>query len=245
MDVIQVSHLSKVFAGGLFEKDFEALKDVNFSVRPGRAVGFIGSNGSGKTTTIKCLLNFIVPTSGEVLLFGKPIDETSKARLGYLSERPYMYTFLTGQEYLRLHWDLSGASGDFKKTCEPLLHRVNLHFAADRKIKNYSKGMLQRLGFAQALLTSPELLVLDEPMSGLDPDGRALMKEMILEQKMKGTTLFFSSHLLSDVEEICDDIVLIDKGSILFCGTKQEFEIGSKGMEEAYLRVKKGETQSE
>lgn len=245
MDVIRVQNLTKVFQGGLFEKDSQVLSNVTFSVKSGRAVGFIGSNGSGKTTTMKCLLNFIIPTAGKIEIFGSSLSATSKTRIGYLSERPYMYTFLTAREYLKLHWELSGTQGDFGLTFETILKRVNLIGAKDQVIKSFSKGMLQRIGFAQALITKPELLILDEPMSGLDPDGRALMKEMILEQKRLGTTLFFSSHLLSDVEEICDDIILIDKGRILFDGTKEAFEKGSANMEEAYKRVKRGELQYE
>lgn len=235
MNALSVHGLSKTFKGGLFGKDHRVLRDVSFSLPAGLTTGFVGGNGQGKTTTIKCLLEFIWPDGGEVLFFGKPLDREGRRRLGYLPERPYLYEFLTGREFLRLGWDLSGGPpGAFAAKAAELLSLVELTTAADLRLRSYSKGMLQRIGLAQALLSEPELLILDEPMSGLDPDGRALVKEILAAKKKAGVTLFFSSHLLQDMDDLCDRLVVIDGGAIAFEGTPADFRRDQADLEKAF-----------
>lgn len=217
---IEVLGLNKSFPGSFYERPKQVLFDVSFHVRTGVTTGFIGVNGSGKTTSLKCILGFIYPQAGEVRIFGKSNqDESVRKRLGYLPERPYLYEFLTAREFLKFHWEMTGGGADFIKASDRVLERVNLRAAADKRIRTFSKGMMQRVGFAQALLRSPDLLILDEPMSGLDPDGRFLMKEIIREEKKESRTIFFSTHFLSDVEELCEDLVVIDQGRVLYRGS--------------------------
>lgn len=241
MDVLKIQKLNKTFKGGLFEKDRHVLRDVSFALPQGETSGFVGSNGSGKTTTIKCVFEFIRPDSGEILFFGKKLDQSSRARIGYLPERPYLYEFLTGQEFLRLHWNLCYGSklGDFYERCKEALQKVDLVDASERRLRTYSKGMLQRIGIAQAILTRPDLLILDEPMSGLDPDGRALVKDILREEQKRGVSLFFSSHLLQDMEELCRHLVVIDKGQILYDGDLAKFMSEYQSLERAFSIIKK------
>lgn len=240
MAVLTVEKLNKTFKGGLFEKDRHVLRDVTFSLPEGQTSGFVGSNGSGKTTTIKCLFDFIRPNSGEILFFGKPLSSESKTRIGYLPERPYLYEFLTGMEFLRLHWNLCyGASlKDFYERAQEALKKVDLLEAKDRRLRTYSKGMLQRVGIAQAILTRPDLLILDEPMSGLDPDGRAMVKDILREEQKRGVSLFFSSHLLQDMEELCSHLVVINRGQILYDGVLSSFMAEFQSLEKAFSVLK-------
>lgn len=216
---IEVSGMNKSFPGSFYEKPKQVLHDVSFAVRSGVTTGFIGVNGSGKTTSLKCVLGFITPQSGKISIFGEDArNESLRARLGYLPERPYLYEYLTAEEFLKFHWDLTGGGEGFDEACRDILERVNLQAAQKKRIRTYSKGMMQRVGFAQALLRSPELLILDEPMSGLDPDGRYLMKDILRAEKKKQKSIFFSTHFLSDVEELCEDLVVIDQGRVLYQG---------------------------
>lgn len=216
---LTVEGLNKSFAGSFFEKTKQVLFDVKFSVRAGQTTGFIGVNGSGKTTSLKCILGFIHPHSGRISIFNQPISQKSvRARIGYLPERPYLYEFLTAREFLKFHWELTGGGEGFDSACRANLERVNLLHAENKRIRTFSKGMMQRVGFAQALLREPDLLILDEPMSGLDPDGRYLIKDILRQEKKNGRTIFFSTHYLSDVEELCEDLVVIDQGRILYQG---------------------------
>lgn len=241
MDVLRIEKINKSFKGGLFEKDRHILKDITFSLPHGQTSGFVGSNGSGKTTTIKCIFEFIRPDSGEILFFGKPLDQDSRSRIGYLPERPYLYEFLTGEEFLRLHWHLcyGGTLGDFYERSKEALQKVDLVEASTRRLRTYSKGMLQRIGIAQAILTRPDLLILDEPMSGLDPDGRAMVKDILKEEQKRGVSLFFSSHLLQDMEELCRHLVVIDKGQILYNGELTTFMSEYQSLERAFSIIKK------
>lgn len=220
---LKVEGLNKSFPGAAFSKPRQVLFDVTFRVRPGVTTGFIGVNGSGKTTSLKCVLGFIHSQSGRIEIFGRPQHELAvRNRLGYLPERPYLYEFLTAREFLRFHWDLTGGGPGFSEACRRVLERVNLASTADKRIRAFSKGMMQRIGFAQALLRDPEMLILDEPMSGLDPDGRYLIKDILREEKNRARTIFFSTHYLSDVEELCEDLVVIDQGRILYQGPTLE-----------------------
>ncbi|MGZ3772459.1 MAG: ABC transporter ATP-binding protein [Pseudobdellovibrionaceae bacterium] len=240
MTVLSVEKLNKTFKGGLFEKDRRVLTDVSFSIPLGETSGFVGSNGSGKTTTIKCLFDFIKPNSGKIQFFGKPLNNEIKTRIGYLPERPYLYEFLTGQEFLRLHWNLCYGSSlkDFYERSNEALKKVGLFEAKDRRLRTYSKGMLQRAGIAQAILTRPDLLILDEPMSGLDPDGRAMVKDILREEQKRGVSLFFSSHLLQDMEELCSYLVVINRGQILFDGALNSFMAEYQSLEKAFSVIK-------
>nr|BFD58621.1 hypothetical protein CKG001_07280 [Bdellovibrio sp. CKG001]BFD62046.1 hypothetical protein BdHM001_07270 [Bdellovibrio sp. HM001] len=240
MSVLSIEKLNKTFKGGLFEKDRHVLRDVSFALPEGQTSGFVGSNGAGKTTTIKCIFDFIRPDSGQIHFFGKPLTSESKTRVGYLPERPYLYEFLTGMEFLRLHWNLCyGASlKDFHERAHEALKKVDLFEAKDRRLRTYSKGMLQRIGIAQAILTRPDLLILDEPMSGLDPDGRAMVKDILREEQKRGVSLFFSSHLLQDMEELCSHLVVINRGQILYDGVLSSFMAEYQSLEKAFSVLK-------
>ena len=195
-------------------KRVTAVDDLTLSVEEGEIFGFVGPNGAGKTTTIKMLMGLIFPTRGCAFIFDAPIpSQASKARIGYLPENPAYHEFLTGLEALRFFATLSGVPRrEQKARCEELLGMVGLTAAADRQIRKYSKGMLQRAGIAQALMNDPELVVLDEPMSGLDPIGRKEVRDLILELKRRGKTVFFSTHILPDVETLCDRVGVIRGG---------------------------------
>lgn len=243
MSVLEVRKLNKTFKGGLFEKDHSVLRDVSFALPSGQTSGFVGSNGSGKTTTIKCLFNFIHPDSGQIHFFGKPLDSESKTRIGYLPERPYLYEFLSGMEFLKLHWSLcyGSSNGDFYERAHEALKKVDLYEARDRRLRTYSKGMLQRAGIAQAILTRPDLLILDEPMSGLDPDGRSMVKDILKQERQRGVSLFFSSHLLQDMEELCSHLVVINRGQILYEGALASFMSEYQSLEKAFSVLKRKE----
>lgn len=230
MQSLVVQNLNKVFKGGLFEKDKLVLKNVNFQVEKGVTTGFVGVNGSGKTTSLKCVLGFIHPTSGGVHFFENQILSSEiKNKIGYMPERPYFYEFLKAEEFLKFHWDLGGGGPGFEVACNEVLGRVNLLSAKKTVLRKFSKGMLQRVGLAQAIIKKPEFLILDEPMSGLDPDGRFLIKKIMKEEQARGTTIFFSSHLLHDMEELCRDIVVIDQGQIIYQGELKKFLNFSEG----------------
>ncbi len=230
MQSLVVQNLNKVFKGGLFEKDKSVLKNVSFKVEKGVTTGFVGVNGSGKTTSLKCVLGFIHPTSGGVHFFDNQIlNSEIKNKIGYMPERPYFYEFLKAEEFLKFHWDLGGGGRGFDEACVEVLSRVNLLSSKKTVLRQFSKGMLQRVGLAQAIIKKPDFLILDEPMSGLDPDGRFLIKKIIKEEQSRGTTIFFSSHLLHDMEELCRDIVVIDQGQIIYQGELKKFLNFSKG----------------
>jgi ABC-2 type transport system ATP-binding protein len=239
MFCLEVKELSKTFPGGLFEKDKLALQGLSFHVPKQKTTGFVGVNGSGKTTAIKCILDFIRPNAGTIRFFdNRELTAEVKRRIGYLPERPYYYEFLTAMEFLRFHWQLAGASGDFTARALEVLEEVGLSKAKDRRLRTFSKGMLQRAGMAQALLCRPEFLILDEPMSGLDPDGRVLIKDIIRKEQQNGTSIFFSSHLLNDMDELCDYLVVIDDGKLIFQGELKEFA-GAAGVEKSFRDLRK------
>lgn len=217
-EVIRLENLTKTYRKRALSQPVEALKNVSFSIRSGRKVGFIGANGAGKTTTLRCLLGFTRVTSGGFYFFGEPgLSLPSRKRIGYLPEQPHFYPFLTGYEFLKFYLRLSGLPPS-KEKCMEALKEVNLQEASFRPLSQYSKGMLQRIGLAQSLIHQPELLILDEPMSGLDPDGRRLVKNILQNVASQGVTLFFSTHLLDDVEDLCDDVILMDRGKVSYEG---------------------------
>ena len=214
--VLRTDRLSKTFEVGVRRRRVQAVKDLDLSVHEGEIFGFVGPNGAGKTTTIKMLMGLIFPTSGSVTIFDAPIPSVeAKRRIGFLPENPTFYDFLTGREATRFFASLSGvAAGSLDARAEELLETVGLTDASDRQIRKYSKGMQQRLGIAQALAGDPAFVVLDEPMSGLDPIGRKEVRDLILELKRRGKTVFFSTHILPDVESICDRVGVILGGRL-------------------------------
>jgi ABC-2 type transport system ATP-binding protein len=218
--VIHIENLNKSFKIDFWKKKNHVLKDVSFSVREGEIYGFLGHNGAGKTTTIKILNNLISRDSGKVELWGKdPSDNEIKKNIGYLPENPIFYDHLTGREFLEFYAELHRIPLKARKTrTSELLETVGLTGAANMKMKKYSKGMIQRVALAQALVNDPALLILDEPLSGLDPIGRYEVREIILDQSRRGKTVFFSSHLLSDVEIICDFVTILVNGRVVSTG---------------------------
>ena len=218
--ILEVENLHKTFRIGFFRKRIEAVRGVGFSVKRGEIFGFVGPNGAGKTTSIKMMLQLIYPDRGSVKIFGAPTgNPAARQRLGYLPENPYIYTYLRPLEFLDLCGQLTRLDGATRrKRSLALVERLGLSHALDRPIGRFSKGMMQRLGVCQALLHEPELLILDEPFSGLDPIGRRDIRNILLEQKAAGKTLLFTSHVLSDVELLCNRVAIVQRGALVACG---------------------------
>ncbi len=218
--VLEIRSLVKTFPKGFWRISEKIVDEVSFEVHEGEAFGLVGHNGAGKTTLLKCLVGLLKPNQGEVLFFGdSPLSVDVKQKIGFLPEQPYFYDYLTGEEFLRLCANLFGIREPQKsQSIETLLEKVGLSHFKDRLLRGYSKGMLQRMGIAQALVNHPPLLILDEPMSGLDPVGRKEIRDLILDLKKQGTTLLFSSHILHDVEMICDRIGFLVEGKMTHCG---------------------------
>ena len=225
MDAIRIEGLTKQFRSGWPGRPpATVLEGLSLSVRRGEIYGFLGPNGSGKTTTIKVLLGLIRATTGTVELLGKPVgDVPTRRRIGFLPEAPYFYDYLTAEEFLTFYGHLAGLGQSVLATRVPsLLEVVGLAEAGTRQLRKFSKGMLQRVGLAQALIHDPELVILDEPMSGLDPIGRKQVRDLILGLREQGKTVFFSTHIIPDVEMICDRVGVIVKGRLLTTGRVDE-----------------------
>lgn len=225
--VIDVQGLTKTYITGFWmNKKVSSLEDCSLLVHPGETYGLLGPNGAGKTTTIKCLLGIITPSGGSGTLLGQPLgDQSIKQRVGYLPENSYFYDYLTAWEFLHFAGDIFRIPHRILKDRIPqLLELVGLAIDTARKkqLRTYSKGMLQRTGMAQALINDPDLVFLDEPMSGLDPIGRYQMREIIVSLKKQGKTVFFNSHILADVEAICDRIGLLAAGKLVAQGSLNE-----------------------
>ncbi|MEM6450314.1 MAG: ABC transporter ATP-binding protein [Cyanobacteria bacterium P01_D01_bin.105] len=236
--IIATRDLRKVYRTGFWLKAAPpSLKQCSLEIYQGETFGLLGPNGAGKTTLLKLLLGIIRPTAGSATLMGEPAgDAETKAKIGYLPENPYFYDYLTGWEFLSYTAGLFGIKGHAKqRRISELLDLVQLdrRAATKKQMRRYSKGMLQRVGMAQALMNDPDIVFLDEPMSGLDPTGRYQVREIILSLKEQGKTLFFNSHVLSDVEMICDRIAILDQGEIVCLG-KIEDLLGNP----AHYRVK-------
>jgi ABC-2 type transport system ATP-binding protein len=223
--ILRVGGLSKTYGKRLFSrKGFRALDGVSLEVGRGTVFGLLGPNGAGKTTLIKILLGLVGGYEGEASLFDlPPRDPHSRRRVGYLPEAHRLPGYLTGRQVMRLFGKMSGCDPrEVDARVDPLLDRVGMLQSADRKVREYSKGMQQRLGLAQALVNDPELVFLDEPTDGVDPMGRAAIRELVLELKRRNVTLFINSHLLMEVEMICDRVVIMSKGKIISEGSMDE-----------------------
>ena len=214
--IIETRNLSKVYRDFWGRQKVRALKSLDLEVRRGEIFGLLGPNGSGKTTTLKIILGLLFPTSGEALVFGKSATEVTKnERLGYLPEESYLYRFLNAVETLDFYGRLFNISAaERRRRTMELIDMVGLRWAARRPLKEYSKGMTRRIGLAQALINDPELLLLDEPTSGLDPIGTREMKDLILKLKSQGKTIVLCSHLLADVQDVCDRIAILYQGEL-------------------------------
>jgi ABC-2 type transport system ATP-binding protein len=222
---VETRGLAKDYAvGSLFPKRKRALHPLDLKIEEGETFGLIGPNGAGKTTTLKLLMGLSVPTEGEARILDRPLgDPEMKQRIGYLPEQPYFYDYLTGRELLNYFGQLFGLSRrEWEARSEELLEKVGIAEAADVPLRKYSKGMTQRLGIAQALVNRPRLVFLDEPMSGLDPLGRREMSHLIRELRDNGVTVFFSSHILSDVEQLCDRVAILNRGKLVEAGRLAE-----------------------
>jgi ABC-2 type transport system ATP-binding protein len=223
--VVSVQDVVKDFRPGLGLRTKRVLHGVSFDVHEGEIFGFVGPNGAGKTTTLKVLMGLIRATSGSARILGHDVTESAyRNHIGFLPENPYFYTYLTANEILDFYACLSGVpAAERPARVALLLDRVGLSHAADARLKTYSKGMLQRVGIAQALVHDPEVVFLDEPMSGLDPIGRKEIRDIILRLRDEGKTVFMNTHILSDVELICDRVAIIVSGSIRYEGVIEEF----------------------
>jgi ABC-2 type transport system ATP-binding protein len=225
MAAIETEGLSKDYRIGFWRpRPYRALHPLTLAVEPGEVFGFLGPNGAGKTTTLKLLMQLVYPTSGSATILGKPLgDREMKRRIGFLPENPYFYDYLTAEELLSYFGGLFGYKGaDRAKRVSRLLDDVGLGGERRMQLRKFSKGMIQRVGLAQALINDPELVFLDEPMSGLDPIGRRDVRALILRLREEGRTVFFSSHILSDAETLCSRIAIVVKGRLTASGSLAE-----------------------
>lgn len=219
--MISLCGVTKTFRKDFWSPSFTALDNVSFSIGEGEAIGFLGANGAGKTTALKILFDFIKPDSGRVEFNGTAGKNLSEAlgRIGYLPERPYFYPHLTGAEFVHYMGELTDVSRvDRIQRMQYWAERFKIDHALGRMIRGYSKGMLQRIGFVSILVHNPDILILDEPLSGLDPVGRKELKDVLREIAKLGKTVFFSSHIVSDIEEVCKKVVVLEKGALLYEG---------------------------
>ena len=225
MPALATYDLTKDYAIGFWRpRPYRALDHLTLEVEPGEVFGFLGPNGAGKTTTLKLLMQLVYPTSGRAELLGKPSgDASAKRRIGYLPENPYFYDHLTAEELLRYFAGLFGYSGaEQRARASRLLDEVGIGAERKLQLRKFSKGMLQRVGIAQALINDPELVIFDEPMSGLDPLGRREVRALILRLCDRGCTVFFSSHVLSDAEALCSRVAILAKGRLVTAGRLNE-----------------------
>ena len=227
-EALQVRNLSKTFRSGFLRRQERGISEVSFSVTQGTVFALLGHNGAGKTTTINCILDLVHAGSGKVEILGVDHrDPKARTQVGFLPERPYFFEHLTGLELLGFYADLLGIAGDQKdSSINSVLERTGMTNAAGRRLRKYSKGMLQRIGLAQALLGDPQLLILDEPMSGLDPMGRREVRELLLELKAQGKTIILSSHIVPDVEMLADSIGILREGSLVMTRKLDEMTRG-------------------
>ena len=238
MAVLEFSGVSKSYRTHLSLRRYWILRDLSFEVKEGEIFGFIGTNGAGKTTSIKLALALLFPDAGHVRVLGEDASRpAARRRVGFLPENPYFHDYLTGGEFLDFHARLHGIpGGERRRRVGAMLERVGLANRADRQLRHFSKGMLQRIGLAQALINEPDLVILDEPMSGLDPIGRRDVRDLILDLKARGSTVFFSTHILSDTELLCDRVGMIVKGRLKAVGRVEDLVRGETPFWEVTLR---------
>ncbi|MEW6203129.1 MAG: ABC transporter ATP-binding protein [bacterium] len=216
MDIIETKALTKIYFRGLLRQKIHAVNDLNLKVTAGEIFGFLGPNGAGKTTTIKILMGFLLPTSGDAALIGKPLHDVSvRRRIGYLSENPIFHDFLTGRQAIEFYGGLHGIpKKQAHERLDWIVTTLRLRDELILPLKKHSRGMLQKIGLAQALVNDPDLYILDEPTSGLDPIGRKDFYNTMIELKNKGKTIFFSSHIMADVEMVCDRVGILVNGKL-------------------------------
>jgi len=238
MTAIELRGLSKAFRGHLGIGRTQVVEDLNLEVRCGESFGLLGPNGAGKTTTLKMMLGLLRPDRGEVRLLGRPPSDLEvRARLGYLPENPYFYDYLTAEEFLDFYGRLQGIPANERRDrVRGTLERVGLGDRGRTALRKFSKGMIQRLGLAQAIQHDPDLVILDEPMSGLDPIGRREVRDLILELRNAGKSVFFSSHILQDAEMVCDRVAILKQGRCISTGRLDELVSGKVRWFEASIR---------
>jgi len=242
MAVIVFNQITKFYQTGLKKK--KVLHDLSLEIKKGEVFGFLGPNGAGKSTAIKILLNFIFPDAGEVRINGEEVVHPQvRKHLGYLPENPCFYDYLTAEELLWFGAKTSGLT--IKKNAtriDQVLAKVGLFEVKKHPLRTYSKGMLQRIGLALAIIHEPEILILDEPLSGLDPIGRYEVIELILDLKKQGKTIFFSSHILTDIERVCDRIGILHQGKLIYTGKIEALKKAYPNLERAFFHfVKNGQ----
>lgn len=241
-NVIEIENLTKDYEVGFWKKKkVRALDDLTLNVEGGQIFGFLGGNGAGKTTTIKTLMSLIFPTSGRARILGEDISSVQMhKRIGYCPENPYFYDYLTARELMDYFGELFGYDKMTRnRKTEELLTKVGLEEASwNKQLRKFSKGMLQRTGLAQSLINDPEIVFLDEPMSGLDPIGRREIRELIAELREKGTTVFMSTHILSDIEALCDNVAIMRKGKLAATGNLDDLLTKSGEMQSFEINVK-------
>jgi len=232
MAAIDILGLEKTYSVGFWRKrPKRALKSLNLSVEDGEVFGFLGPNGAGKTTTLKILMGLVYPSAGSARILGMELnDPLMKAEIGFLPEQPYFYDYLTARELLEYYARLSGVPAkDRSRRVNEMIERVGLKDSASVQLRKFSKGMLQRVGIAQAILHDPKLVFLDEPMSGLDPIGRREVRDLMEQLKNEGKTVFFSTHILSDAEALCDRVGIIHLGELRGVGAVADLTAGVQG----------------
>jgi ABC-2 type transport system ATP-binding protein len=234
MPIIEIDNLTKDYETGFARKrKTRALDGLSLTVEPGQIFGFLGANGAGKTTTLKLLMRLIFPTAGTARILGRDISDTSMhARIGYLPEAPYFYDYLTAREFLNYCGELFGLNQATRaRRTEDVLTRVNLEKKSwDRQLRKFSKGMLQRVGLAQAIVNDPEIVFLDEPMSGLDPVGRREVRDLIAALRDEDKTVFMCSHILSDIEVLCDSVAILKGGRLAHAGSLNQLRAGETSL---------------
>jgi len=238
--IISIEGLTKSYRSGFWGKRKRALEELNLDVEKGETFGYLGPNGAGKTTTLKILLGLIQPDSGHATILDQSITSVKvRSRVGFLPEQPYFYDYLTGRELLEFYGNFFGLSrSERRRRIADLLEMVSLTGSEDLALRKYSKGMLQRIGIAQALINDPEIIFLDEPLSGLDPIGRKEVKDIVLTLKGGRKTIFFCSHILPDVEMICDRIGILDKGRLIAVGNLDDLlQVEAKGIDIEFTGV--------
>ncbi len=238
--VIQIKGLRKTYADFWGRARVEALHGLDLEIEEGEIFGLLGPNGSGKTTTIKLLLGLLHPSAGDAFMFGQdPGNQDAKRRVGYLPEETYLYKFLNAEETLSFYGKLFGLDKQtLQQRTDQLIEQVGLGHARKRRLGEYSKGMARRLGLAQALINDPDLVILDEPTSGLDPIGTAEVKDLIVSLKERGKTVLLCSHLLADVEDVCDRLAIVHNGHLKACGRVDELLTST---EKTLIEVKTGD----